>query len=368
MINREFVIKTLSNVLGFKHTYIDRIGDVIEMSARDAFLYSTLTAHGYLNIDEPEYRYFLKRDYYRIFNQAEEYNLQEGLFSISDLSFSCTPKINIKENPIIASGMKYILPIEYKQYSELLDTLKAIIQVAEKMEIGHKNFIIVPIRNNSTKVSEFEAFFEFIISKYFAKFGFFSDTQIPFYYGVGTPDVAIYKIDELYKSLQNNGIGFQGYSLIELMTITTFGLNQSKDNLSLYKWDNAVFEVKTLQSSAPQINKYISKMIFQKAYEVIPFKKKSSNYAGLITFSSSGEMQIINDNSDQKVNLYQQAKYYEWLNTYVKFYILANLSTSQLEKLFKDKKVALSKDSIVNYLSIIDYDKLIKEVLYYGKN
>jgi len=367
MINKEFVLKVLHNTLGYKIVVNPVVGEIIQLKPREAFLYAVLTAHGYLDSSEPEFRFFLKRDYYRIFNQAEEYNIQEGLLSISDSSFSCTPNINIIEKPYILEGNKYLLPIEYREYSEFITKLR---EIHEKLSIsGYRanDFIIIPIRNKTSKVSEFESFFEFIISRYFSKFGFFSDTQIPFYYGIGTPDASIYKISELTKALSKYNVGYRGYSLIELMTITTFGLDKITIPNELFSWDNAVFEVKTLQSSAPQIKKYISKGIFHKAFEVIPFKNSGNYYSGLITFSVKGEMKILQENSDLKVNRNQKYKYNSWLDTYVKFYLLANLTTTNLEELSRDAKFSLDKDGLIGFLKKVSYDDLIGLILHYAK-
>ncbi|MFH1543239.1 MAG: hypothetical protein ABIE03_01770 [Patescibacteria group bacterium] len=369
MINKSFVLNTLTKSLGLKRVKNPCVGDTIELSPREAFLYAVLSAHGYLDISEPECRFFLKRDYYRIFNQAEEYNIQEGLMSISDLSFSCTPRINVLEKPYILKGYKYLLPIEYEKYSLFLERLKEISKELIQNNYNPNDYIIIPIRKGLTKVSEFESFFEFIISSYFSKFGFFTDTQIPFYYGVGTPDASIYRVDELSNALTKYGVGFRGYSLIELMTITTFGLDKVKNNTKSFQdWKNAVFEVKTLQSSAPQIEKYISKQIFHKAFEVIPFKKDASSYSGLITFNAEGDMTIIDKNSTQITDYAKESRYNKWLDTYIKFYLLANLSTDSLEKMSKELKFPLDSIGLINYLKDINYDGLINYILHYVKN
>ena len=369
MIDKQFVLSVLNKTLGFPIVDIPRIGKVAKLSAREAFLYSTLTAHGYLDTSEPENRFFLKRDYYRVFNQAEEFELQEGLMSISDLSFSCTPTINIVDKPYIRGGSKYILPIEYTKYASFLGQLdKVSAYLKGKSGKSPHDFVIVPIRAGQSKVSEFEAFFEYIISFYFSKLGYFSDTQIPFYYAVGTPDAAIYDIPKLRAALKKNGLGQKGYSLIELMTITTFGLDTfvASENSDLV--DSAVFEVKTLQKSAPQIKKYIETGIFNKAFEVIPFKGYGEDYAGLISFKQDGSMVVIEENSKQRINKDKQSRYLEWLDIYIKFYLLANLKTEELETVSRAHKFSLNKKGLISFLKGTDYDSLIKMIIKYGKN
>jgi len=366
MINKQFVLNILNKTLGFPIVDLSRIGRTAKLSAREAFLYSTLTAHGYLDTTEPEKRFFLKRDYYRVFNQAEEFELQEGLMSVSDISFSCTPNINIVEKPYICEGPKYILPIEYTKYAVFLNKLEEIsAYLNDKSTISPHDFIIVPIRTGQSKVSEFEAFFEYVISFYFSKLGYFSDTQIPFYYAVGTPDAAIYDIPQLREALKKNGLGQRGYSLIELMTITTFGLDKFVATESSNRVDSAVFEVKTIQRSAPQIKKYIKTGIFNKAFEVIPFKSNGEEYAGLISFKQNGSMVIIEENSTQKVNTKKQSKYLKWLDIYIKFYLLANLKTEELEKVSKLYKFSLNKKDLINFLKETDYNSLIKTIIKY---
>ncbi len=369
MIDKQFVLNVLNKTLGFPIVEIPYIGKVAKLSAREAFLYATLTAHGYLDTSEPENRFFLKRDYYRVYNQAEEYELKEGLMSISDLSFSCTPTINISDKPYIFEGSKYILPIEYSEYTSFLSQLKKISEYSNNNTVNSPHdFIVLPIRTGQSKVSEFEAFFEYVVSFYFSKLGYFSDTQVPFYYAVGTPDTAIYDIPELRVALRKYNLGKRGYSLIELMTITTFGLDSfvASENSKLV--DSAVFEVKTLQSSAPQIKKYIKTGIFNKAFEVIPFKTNGEDYAGLISFKEDVSMVVIEKNSNQKLNKNKQLKYLKWLNIYIKFYLLANLKTQELEIVAKTYKFSLNKNDLISFLKEIDYDSLIKIIIKYGKN
>lgn len=361
-INKHFVLNTLKNNLGFPIINDDVVGEVIKMSAREAFLYAVLTSHGYLDVHEPENRFFLKRDYFRVFNQAEEFNLQEGIFSITDTTFSCTPKINIKEKQYITEEYKYILPVEYDFYDNFLESLTKLDSRLKESGSNPNNYIIVPIRRGS-KVSQFESFFEYIISSIFSRKGYFTDTQVPFYYAVGTPDAAAYDIEELRLALIKHGLGYRGFSLIELMMITSFGLDNFKGSISKLNSENLVFEVKTLQRSAPQIKKYISTGIFNKAYEVIPFKDTSEAYTGVISFNSNGDISVIEDNAQQEINPNKQKSYMEWLNIYVKCYLLANLTTSELEALSRKWSFQLTPIGIVEFLKQVEFETLLSQII-----
>lgn len=357
-ITKELVIQILNNGLKFPIKNIDGIGEIIAMTSRQALTYAIITSHGYLDKSEPDSMYILTRDNFRIFNQAEDFDLQEGVFSLSGLRLVTTINNEIQRKPFLKNGEKYILPIEYSGYADLkLKILELFVKI-KTTPYDYHNFIICPI---SVQNSGLESFFEYVVSVFFNQKMFLTDTQIPFFYGVGTPDVAAYKITPLMKLLQKYGFLEKGGSIIDLMSISSFGIYNSNSQLDVND-ESIVFEVKTSQTSAPQIKKYTQTKIFEKAYEVIPVEKKSENYAGLFTINSNGDILISESHKIIEFDKAKQGIYFQWITIYLKMYILANLKTDELEYLIKERGHKINNNGLIEYAKTVDFEELLKSI------
>lgn len=360
-VSRELVSKVLTDGLGYEPIDVPVVGNVVRMSAREAFVYAVVTAHGYLDTNEPDNMYRLTRDSFRIFNQAEQYELQEGIFSLSDLRFVSTVNNEVIKKPYIAKGDKFVLPIEYAKYNQFQLFLREISQKLESNGYNPNDFIICPIRKSDSRTVELESFFEFAVSTYFNRNEYLTDTQIPFYYGVGTPDVAAYRIPELMEKLKKNGFITTGGSPIDLMAISVFGF--CEESITKPVQDEAiVIEVKTNQISAPQILKYTNTKIFNKAYEAIPCIKQPESYAGLITLDAEGHILVFECKNPVPFSRKRQKRYFNWLKVYLKFYLIANLTTIELEELMKLANVELNRKNLLWFVKTSSVDKLIQNV------
>ena len=208
--------------------------------------------------------------------------------------------------------------------------------------------------------SQLESFFEYVVSVFFNRRMYLTDTQIPFFYGVGTPDVAAYKITNLIKLLQKYGFLENGGSIIDLMSVSVFGFYTELD--SEITDDSIVFEVKTRQTTAPQIQKYTETKIFQKAYEVIPVEKEPESYAGLFTIDRQGKIQIFESSKSIEFVESIQNEYFDWIVVYLKMYILANLNTNELENLLKTNSYKLTNNDLIDFAKTIDFEKLLVSI------
>ena len=357
-ITSELVINILHNGLDFPLKEIDSVGKVIVMNARDALSYAIITSHGYLDEDEPDSMYILTRDNFRVFNQAQDFDLQEGIFSLSGLRLVTTINNEIHRKPFLMNDEKYILPIEYSGYKELKSKISKIIEQLKQNDYDCNDFIICPI---SEQNSGLESFFEYVVSIVFNRKMFLTDTQIPFFYGVGTPDVAAYKITMLMDLLQKYGFMKKGGSIIDLMSISSFGVHDFNSEPNS-KNESIVFEVKTCQTSSPQIKKYTKTKIFEKAYEVIPVEKNPEKYAGLFTISTNGGIKIFESTERIEFEQDAQREYFEWIEVYLKMYILANLKTDELESLIQENKHEMNNNGLIEFAKEIDFEELLKSV------
>jgi len=352
------IINILHSGLNFPVKEIDSIGKVIVMNPRDALSYAIITSHGYLDETEPDSMYILARDHFRIFNQADDFDLQEGVFSLSGLRLVTTINTEIQRKTYLKNNEKYILPLEYSGYSQLKSKISKLLLQIKTNGLNCNDFIICPI---SAQNSGLESFFEYVVSVVFNKKMFLTDTQIPFYYGVGTPDVAAYKIPYLIKLLRKYGFLNDGGSIVDLMCVSSFGLFDFSSNEPSVN-ESIVFEVKTCQTSSPQIKKYTKTKIFSKAYEVIPVDKQSEKYAGLFTINSHGKIILLESSEPIDFDETIQKKYFQWIEIYLKMYLLGNLKTDELEKLLLENDYKINNHGLIDFAKTISFEKLLKSI------
>jgi len=117
-----------------------------------------------------------------------------------------------------------------------------------------------------------------------------------------------------------------------------------------------VFDVKTLQASAPQIKKYIKTGIFERAYEIIPVKKEPGKF-GLFTINQNGEIIISESSQPIKFEREKQTEYFNWLDVYLKMYIIANLSTSEIKILTQQNN--LTNNKLLEYTKKVSLEELL---------
>jgi len=359
-IDENLILKILVNGLGYQLVEVPALGSAVKMTAREAFIYSVITSHGYLDPKEPDNLYRLTRDAFRVFNQACQYEFQEGIFSLSDMRLASTVNNEALRKPYVARGEKFVLPIRHGTYREFQLVLKQISDRMLSTGLNPNDLIICPIKMGSAVV-ELESFFEFVVSRYFRNAGFLTDTQIPFFYGVGTPDIAAYMLPDYLQSLSQHGYLDSGGSLIDLMTVSTFGHYQKKTRGQL-KSEAIVCEVKTSQIAAPQITKYTATEIFNKAYEVIPCQKEPESYAGLITVDSSGRLVIFESKEPIRFSEKRQKEYLDWIEQYAKFYLLANLFTDELETMLFNNGLKLNQRDLLRFTRHNSIEKLVMQV------
>jgi hypothetical protein len=360
-IDRNLVLRILSRGLGYPVEDNPVVGEVVRLSAREAFVYSVLTSFGYLDPNEPDNMYRLTRGAFRVFNQAEQYELQEGIFSLSDMRFASTVNNEVLRKPYIATGDKFIVPIEYQNYLSFQEYLRTLCKKLQTNGYNINDFIVTPIRRANSGTTSFESFFEFVVSTYFNRREYITDTQIPFFYGIGTPDIAAYKMPSLLSTLKRHRFLSTGGSPIELMAVSVWGFQESKSAI-VDEEESIVFEVKTNQLEAPQITKYTETQIFNKAYEVIPCVKKPEKYAGLITTNEFGQLLIYECPNPIPFSAKKQKTYLNWISVYLKMYLLANLRTEELEFLLSENSMVLEREGLLRFIRTVEFDRLVRSV------
>jgi len=361
-LSKENVVTILQKNFGFVKTNDSKLGDLIQMSPFDAYIYSTITGHGYLdNTRQP----YTPNGLMQVFNQANAYNMVTGMFD-RDGNLFHTPLYQVNEKPYLTGRDKFILPIEYDTNAELQKELEEIEKYIIEANRKPEDFIICRIKKSTSGYS-MEPFVEYVASKYFQRNGYFTETQIPFYYSGGTPDFAAYSLPDLRKVIKER-FNFSGSSFVGLASIRAFGLHKN-GNGENDDTEAIVGEVKTASLEAlDQIKKYLSRGIFNKAYEIIPNKKSPEVIAGLFTFDDKGNVQVYEAKTPAQVIPEKQTEYLEWLHHYIKYFLIANFTNEELDEFYGQrigKRTRTIPDliSFVNGLNAEDIlDKLSKYI------
>lgn len=330
-LNKENIVAILEKNFGFSRIEDERLGSLIKMSPFDAYIYSAITGHGYLdNTRQP----FTPNGLMQVFNQASAYNFVTGMFD-RDGNLFHTPTYQVKERPYLVSQDKYILPIEYDTNALLQKELAEIQAYLIDTQRNPQDFIICRIKKSTSGYS-MEPFMEYVASQYFNRMGYFTETQIPFYYSGGTPDFAAYSLPDIQSFIRQQ-LNFKGSSFIGLSSIRAFGLNKNtiKNDTPL---EAIVGEVKTGSLEAlDQIKKYVERGVFNRAYEIIPNKKSPETVAGLFTFDDQGVIKIYEAKIPATVIPEKQLEYMGWLSNYIKYFLIANLLNEELDEFYNQR-------------------------------
>lgn len=361
LLVKENVIKILKNNFNFSTYFDEFLGEIIVMSPFDAYIYSAVTGHGYLDsIVQP----FSPNGLMQIFNQANAYNLVTGMLD-RDGNLYHTPFYQARSRPYLINGEKYIVPVEYDTNSSLQKRLKEIIDYIEKQGKDPRNFIACRIKK-STSGYAMEPFLEYVATKFFNGRGYLTETQIPFYYSGGTPDFAAYYLPDIRDLIKKN-FKSSGASFIGLASIRVFGYFLNNNDKEQIK-EAIVGEAKTSSLTAlNQIKKYLKKRIFNKAYEIIPHKTTPGVITGLLTFDNEGFIKIYEAKVAAKVDSEKQKVYLDWLRNYIKYFLIANLSNEELDKVYSNytNKTTRNINDLINFINDLRFEEIIKILTQY---
>lgn len=365
-LDKNNVIKILNKSFGFKIVSHPVAGEIIKLSALDAYLYSAITGHPYLcNLTGG----FSPNGLMQVFNQANSYNMVSGMFDRTG-RFKYTPLLLSEEYSFVKEKDKFIVPLEYNKHSEYEAKRKKMFEELTKKGFDPSDFVICTIKK-STSGYGMEPFCEYVTSEYFRRRGYLTETQIPFYYNGGTPDFAAYDFPDVLSILRKTGLISSGATLIELSTLRLFKGKKSTPQESKEP-EAVVGEAKTSSREAiKQIKKYLGKKIFNRAYEIIPHKDKPEVICGLITFNNSGDVVVYEGKEPPLISKRSQIDYFEWLGNYIKYFLLANLSNSEFDKFYEKEttqEFPTGTESLTRFVNGLEYERIIKEISIYLKD
>ena len=314
-------------------------GPSVEMPSKEAFLFSSVTGAGYL--ENPIYP-FTPKGLLKLFYNAFNYDFVTGIFD--NLSLKHTPLILSKAKKyLFSSDIKYIVPVEFHSEVELQSFLEEKSKSLEHPE----NYLVLRVEL-SKKGNGMEPFMEYLAAEHFIKEGFIVENQIPLAHSLGSPDFGGYALQDTIKALIPFGLIGNGFHIIELALLRIFRTQKHIDSIELNKC--VVGEAKTSTSSIiTQLKKYLNTGIFDYGIEIHPFKSEASKeYFGLLTLDSNFNIVFKPPKGTYESNgEFSKSEYIEWLNNYMKYYAVANLTNDEFQSYYFEilgKSISNRKD------------------------
>ena len=346
--SKKKLIALLSNIPGIKLEYNKDFGDVLQMSARQAYRYALCTQSSYVT-DEYNQQYIKK--ILATFNHRKP-NLENGLFQINNKTCLIEEiEINnfLTKNKNIFKGHKNVILIEGKMDPEILS--KTYFLLKDKYE-NLSNFIISFVDPSG---SEWEQYYEYIISEHFINEGMITDTQIPWEYR-GTPDASI-NDHPITKTLK-------GFLITELSAIKYFLKSKiNLDKITDNQYNNLeIIEVKTKQKNS-QINKFKNLGVANSGYELLASSTNNNNKENGLIILEKNVPKIFKGNN-YLLNKKNSVNDKKWFNTYLKVNLIANLKLSEINSLLLNKTShkKLMPDALINLLEKLTFKEILEKI------
>jgi hypothetical protein len=353
-INAEKFIATMHKNFGYPIVKT-KLGKGIKVDNMTAFIYSSVTGAGYL--DNPLYPFTIK-GLTKLFYNAFDYKFVTGLFD--NTTIKNTPYLLSKAKSFLFDSDKIIIPVEFKSELELQKKLKEFIE-----EVGNKStdYLIqrIEISKNGNGM---EPFMEYLTCEVMKNKNYIVENQIPLTHSTGSPDFGGYKFKI------DSTKGFSNMHIIEL-ALLRLGIELSKLNVD--KENLIVGEAKTSTTSMKaQLKKYMKTGLFNEGFEIHPNKSTpSENSYGIVYIDEDASIKVKESSETHNyLDENQQNKYIIWLNDYIKFYLIANLTNDEFMSLYKKrtgKEISNRKD-VINFVISLSIDEIFKIITGVMKN
>jgi len=333
------------------------LGKAIKMPPRDAFIYSSITGAGYL--ENPIYP-FTPKGLLKLFYNAFNYKFVSGIFDNGVLKN--TPYILSQAKEYLFNGDKYVVPVEFDSEKDLTSLLKK-----GFAKINNPEQYIIQRIETSKQGNGMEPLMEYFAAEYFKNLGFIVENQVPLAHSLGSPDFAGYGLINTIQKIHKSGfLSGHGFHIIELALIRSF--KDFSDGTTKVKGsDLLVGEAKTGTSQmSRQLEKYLGTGLFDKGFEIHPSKSRpAENYFGLITFDKDFKI-TVSPPQDRYIskNPLSKEDYIQWLENYIKFYLIANFTNDELKKFYLNiTGSSLNKESeIVDFVLSIDIEEILIKI------
>ena len=340
------VVNITANSFGYKKTRT-KIGPGIELPAYDAFVFSLITGAGYL---ENKIFPYTPKGHFKVFQSALSNKMVTGLFE--NYSLRTTPYYLSKSRPFLFTGNKTIIPVEFKTEKELHLKLDSLCK--------NSNTDVLILRVETYKKGNgLESFLEYFACRYFNKKGYITETQIPLFPTVGSPDFGGFNISSEF-------LFEHGFNVVELSLLRLFP-KKTKSSFEKKNINFIVGEAKTSTLSlSKQLKKYTDTGLFSEGVEILPMKSKASEAS---KFYIDDENRLVYEPGQNNLLIKkdQQGLYYAWLKQYFSLYIIANLTNDEMSEYYRYKmnKKIKRGDDIMSLASSFEPNEIIVDISKY---
>lgn len=329
----------------FSYNIVDTdLGEAVEMPSRDAFLFSATTGARYF--ENPVYP-FTPKGLLKLFYNAFDYNFVTGIFE--NHSLKNTPYALSKAKPYLFDDKpKYVVPIEFDSDAKLYNLLEKIFNRLKMPE----QYLIMRIETNKLG-NGMEPFMEYLAAEYFKSKGYIVENQIPLAHSLGSPDFGGYALEDTFKVLNSLKVLSNGFHILELSMLRLYLNNRILENTNHNKL--IVGEAKTgTKIMTKQLEKYLKTGLFDYGIEIHPNKQGPDKGSfGLFTIDDHCKLRFIKPQATYESNsIYSKSDYLNWLNNYMKFYVLANLTNDEFISYFAAEtgRAISSKEDISSFV------------------
>ncbi len=332
--------------LGFKLINHPSLGQLIELNAKDAFIFSSIVGAPYM-LDQNgitmkgRAEVFVHRSVF----QKGYYIYSPGLFS-RDLEMKLTEGNSAdflgNSHPSIFIGNKYIYIYDIENGKS-----SNVEQDAHRLISKHENPSAFILFKNFQSGSAAESWYEYLASKYYINHGFLVENQVPWfqqsfqykskYLNGGIPDFSAFH-SNISNYLYKYGIinKTEGIPVNILPVIKNFmpRLEERKTTDDGYKYKLIIGEVKSSKNSSPaaitQLKKYNDAELASELYSIIPdLKDNHSNDFGEM-FIENNKMNLNESKSKVITNNEHQAIDASWADNYIKMLLLGNVQFNEI--------------------------------------
>ena len=359
-LSKEEILKVFKQ--NFHYPIVETpLGAAIKMPSRDAFLFCNVTGSGYLdNFIYP----FTPKGLMKLFYNAFDYKFVTGVFEKTSLRN--TPYILSLAKPyLFDSSYKYVVPIAFDSEIELQDFLESKFHFLGKTT----DFIVMRIEMNK-KGHGLESFMEYLAGEFFKRKGFIVENQIPLAYAIGSPDFGGYDLTSITSATSNYLA--KGFHIIELAMLRLH-LSQDRYECSEISGVNLlVGEAKTsTKIMDSQLRKYLDTGLFDWGMEIHPNKQSPTrNDRGMFTLDDNYNIKFVRPQQPYNVpspTIYSRNKYYCWLENYMKFYLLANLTNDELNEFYfkKTGRMISDQQALAKFVESLSIREIFNELFKY---
>lgn len=357
IFDKKYLLEILKLNFQYKLIEDEIFSEVLELNERTAYRFC-LTTNSYYLVDIYGLRLFGR---FGTFNHRN-FSLNQGLFLIEtndgEITNNNLPERLYSKYPYIYKGKKKVIFVDENDTPNIIsETYNKLLQNNR----NHHEYILNIVHKDG---SQWEHYFEFMVSEIFIMKGYFTDIQLPWSYH-GRPDFGIYN-HRLIEILKSVNLIEKGALILELSALRLFNkknIEMGRLSSSNSDYEFIVGEVKTTQKKS-QILEYIKTGLCFKAYEFIPNKKEKESYCGLIKIDSQNKIVVdlspINPYFDQN----KAKKDLEWFEKYIKIHLLGNLSLDEIRKLMKKSlnQPKLTFQNMIDLVQSIDFDEIVEVI------